>query len=367
MSEEVKKLITKDDLINDGFMINKKFVVVDSTLYTPEAFEYIQELVNFTGSILFVSDTKKIYARGKYFGGDIFQADLLYFNQFETFNEEGLKTGITAAQHAKSTMEFHGGEHMTLFAEYDNITGANRVHFDYDLNNAVNKDRFTIDQNAQYNLAVVDGKVKMEKYIPINITMSSLPILEYDSGDTDVVIKLSITGSKPLTQMDISVEFDSPELNENIILTDYIDLEKSNTSEVYGHVPNNTDMTFILKYSDGETNKIAKVKQTWGYGCIYGSAILDNQPSVEHFNEFNKYVISNNPAKTVTIEQNGEEYGWFVCPAEFNVVFTDASTNLQGGWRKEYKFEYYCFNTVYQVYRTDHSGLGNIKWIISKK
>lgn len=55
-----------------------KFVVIDSSLYTPEAFEYIQEFVNYAGSILFVSDTKKIYARGKYFGGDIFKLIFLW-------------------------------------------------------------------------------------------------------------------------------------------------------------------------------------------------------------------------------------------------------------------------------------------------
>jgi hypothetical protein len=53
--------------------------------------------------------------------------------------------------------------------------------------------------------------------------------------------------------------------------------------------------------------------------------------------------------------------------SEFDVTFTDSSTNLQGGWLKTGTFEYYGFNSVYQIYQTEHTGLGKNKWIITKK
>jgi hypothetical protein len=57
----------------------------------------------------------------------------------------------------------------------------------------------------------------------------------------------------------------------------------------------------------------------------------------------------------------------FACPKEFDVIFTDASTNLQGGWKKIGTFTHYIFNTEYQIYGTDQYGLGSVKWIINKK
>lgn len=355
--ENNKVLITKQELIDKQFMITKKFVVIDSSLYTPEAFEYIKELITFAGSIMFISDTKKIFARGKYFGGDIFEADLLYFTQFETYNEYGNLTGQTDAKHAKSTLEFRGGKHVDLLANYDSVTGNNSINIDYNLDRAVNKERFTIEENAQYNLGVVDGQLKMIKYIPANVKLSSLPLLEYDSGDTEICIDYIIIGTNLLKQFDITTSMEEA----------YIIKEKFTDSKIYAMVPNNTDITFTIQFSDGETTNRVEVKQIWGPACLYGNAVYEEKPSETSFNNFNKYIINNNPSKTLVIEQNGEEYGWFACPSDYNVIFTDASTNLQGGWRKESKFLYYGDNTEYQVYRTDYPGLGNIKWIITKK
>lgn len=354
---ETKLLITKQELIDQQFMITKKFVVIDSSLYTPEAFEYVQELINYSGSILFVSDTKKIYARGKYFGGDIFQADLLYFTTFEVYNKDNELVGFTTATRPKSTLKIKGGEHVDLSAQYNDATGESLMEINYNLSNAVNTERFTMEQNAKYNLAVVDGQIQMIKYVPANITLSSLPVLEYDSGDTEVCIKLTHIGSKPLTQMEINCSLGA----------EYIDLIKTTDKEIYGLVPNNTDTTFTVFFSDGETEGQTQVKQIWGYGCIYGSASIFDAPSSDTFNNFNKYIITNNPSKTVIIEQNMNEYGWFACPIEFDVTFTDSSTNLQGGWLKTGTFEYYGFNSVYQIYQTEHTGLGKNKWIITKK
>lgn len=364
MNEDIL-LITKEELIEQQFMINKKFVVIDSSLYTPEAFEYIQELVNYAGSILFVSDTKKIYARGKYFGGDIFEADLLYFTTFTVYNEninaagniDYRVNGVINATKPKSNLDIRGKGHIVLSGNYDETTGKNTMDINYDLVSAVDTEKFTIDEKAKYNLEVVDGKIKMIKYIPAFVKMSSLPLLEYDSGDTEIHIKLTIGGSKPLTKLDLKTSLG----------VEYINLEKTTDYDVYGLAPNNTDITFSVLFTDDETVGETSVTQIWGYACIYGNALEENKPSPETFNNFTKYIITNNPSKTVIIEQNGDEYGWFACPAEYPVIFTDASTNLQGGWRQIDTFEYYGYNTVYNVYRTEHPGLGNIKWIISNK
>lgn len=349
---ENKQLITKQELIDSGFMIIKKLVMIDSTEYTPEAFDYILGLADLVGSIVFVSDSKKIYANGRYFGGDIFQADLLYFTDFRTLDENGVVTGVSSAKHPKSILDIKTYGHLKSFADYDESTGANSIDFYYDLNSAVDTEEFTMDSNAKYNLAVVDGKIKMVKYVPCKITLSSLQILEYDLGEQVVEIAVKYTGSKPLQSFDLSLNYEP--------LNDYI-LEGTTQNKIICRIPNNTDIIFNIKYSDGITFSEVVLKQIWGYGIFYGKG---NEWNIENMS---KYIISDNPSKTITIEQNDGEYGYFACPKEFDVIFTDVSTNLQGGWSKIDTFEYYSFNTVYQIYRTDNAGLGYVKWNVTKK
>lgn len=353
MDEEVL-LITKEDLINSGFDIIKKLVMIDSTIYTPEAFEYILSLVDSRGAICFVSDSKKIYAQGRYFGGDIFQADLLYFTDFAAVANNGIIKSKTSAKHPKSTLYLQGLGHVVTNAIYDDETGANTVTFDYNLSNAVNKDSFTIDTNAEYKLDVVNGQVKMIKYVPCKVILSSLDVLEYDSGDTIIEIDMKYIGSEDLVSLNVTTE----EFDVGII-----DLEQSTNEKIVATIPNNTDVTFVVEYSDGKTVNYSTIKQIWGYGIWYGSLLEWNQ---EQLINLNKYVAFDNPNGTLTIEQNGNEYGFFICPSEWEIKFIDNSTNLQGGWRPFDTFTYYGFNTEYTVYKTEQSGLGYVKWTISK-
>ena len=354
---ENKQLITKQELIDSGFMIIKKLVMVDSTDYTPEAFDYILELADLVGSIVFVSDSKKIYANGRYFGGDIFQADLLYFTDFITTNENGNITGISSAKHPKSTLNIKTKGHLQAKADYDETTGKNSIEFNYDLNSAVDTEQFTMDSNAKYNLAIVDGKIKMIKYIPCGVNLSSLPILEYDSGETVVNVGVNYSGSKEITEVKVSCDpMYFPEDPKRTIIT-----EGTTNNNIILTIPNNTDVLVKVKIKDGVSEAETSTKQIWGYGIFYGKGLLWN------IENMSKYLISNNPSKTIIIEQNEGEYGYFACPKEFNVVFTDVSTNLQGGWSRIDTFLHYSFNTEYQVYRTDNTGLGYVKWNVSKK
>lgn len=355
------ELLTKNYLIETGFSIQKKFVIVDSSKFNDEAFDYIKELVDAAGSILFVSDTKKIYVHGRYFGGDIFQDDLLYFTNFVSYDNEGNITGQTTARRPKSSLQLQGLGHMQAIAEYDDITGENKIKFDYDLNSAVNNEQFTLDSNAKYNLAVVDGQIKMQKYVPISLKVSSLPVLEYDSGDTVVEINIMVSGTYSLQSLSTKTNIDTEDKK-------YIVGFDSETSKLFVEIPNNTDVEIYITYSDGIETNVITVKQLWGSYCFYGTTDFDLENINDSFKNYpNKYLITNDPSKTITIEQNGYEFGYFICPSKYKLIFTDSSNNLQGGWKKINDFTYYSTDINYTIYRTENSGLGKIKWIISKK
>lgn len=363
-----EKLIQKQELIDTGFFLNKKFVMIDSTKYTPEAFEYILSLADASGSIIFVSDTKKIWAKGKYFGGDIFQADLLYFTEFEAIDGDGNKTS-TAAHHAKSKLTIKTDGHLNATAEYKEETGENEIKFNYDLESAVNKDEFQIDAKSFYSLNVVDGQIKMEKYTPLSILLPGLNLLEYDSGDKKLYIPITISGGNGIMNFEVLSETALPEEPQIIIE------EETTTQSIAAIVPENTDVLFTVNASDSRMRTSGTTVQQWGYGCLYGSSVNSEMTVKDDILNagFEKYLTMDNPSKTIIIEQNGEEYGYFICPDKFGgdksiaIEFIDVSTNLTGGWRKIGSFENYSFNEVYNIYRTEQTGLGYMKWKITKK
>lgn len=355
------KLITKQELISSGFFLNKKFVMIDSTKYTPEAFEYILNLADETGSIIFVSDTKKIWAKGKYFGGDIFQADLLYFTEFEAIDGDGNKSS-TSAQHPKSKLTFKTDGHLNATAVYKEDSGENEINFNYDLDGAVNKEEFQFDPKSLYNLNVVNGQIKIEKYTPISISLPKLNPIEYDSGDKELTCNVGIFGGNTILSFGVTTITGRPEEPELVLGVD-------SAGFFTVLIPNNTNVTIKVNASDGKSGAEETVSQNWGYACYYGSSTNAEMTLKEEIlgAEFKKYITLNDPSKTITIEQNREAYGYFVCPAIFKVEFIDVSTNLTGGWRKIGSFTNYSFNETYNIYRTEQTGLGYMKWNVTKK
>jgi hypothetical protein len=95
---EIRKM-TIDEVKQNPPALNRKFILINSSLYTNEAFEYILELVNETDSILFIRDTKKIYTHGEYFGGDLWEDSLFYFGNFQILNDaDEVKVSLEAEE-----------------------------------------------------------------------------------------------------------------------------------------------------------------------------------------------------------------------------------------------------------------------------
>lgn len=355
-------LINKQNLIDSGFHINKKFVMIDSTKYTPEAFEYILGLADECGTIVFVSDSKKIWAKGKYFGGDIFQTDLLYFTEFAAIDGDGNKTS-TSAHHPKSKLTFKTDGHLNATAVYKEETGENEINFNYDLDGAVNNEEFQIDAKSFYSLNVIDGQIKMNKYTPLSVSLQKLNLLEYDSGEKMLNISVNISGGNGLKLFEVSTKTALPEEPQIIVE------EATSSQNIVAIIPENVDVLFTAVCSDSRMQTSGSTVQQWGYACYYGKELNPELIIKEDIfaADFNKYIILDNPSKTIIIEQNGEEYGYFICPAKYPVEFVDESTNLTGGWIKIGTFSNYSFDEIYNIYRTEQVGLGYMKWKVVKK
>lgn len=379
-------LITKEQLIAEGFLINKKFLMVDSRVYRTEAFEYILQLADIAGSLVFVWDTKKIWANGKYFGGDIFEADLQYFTYLHTYDENGWPTGVTTANEARDRLYIKGQTHVLPKAIYNEVNGNNELIIDYDLKAAVNDEVFELDMNAEYNLEVVDNQITMNKYIPLSLAViNDPPMKEFDTGAiTDLEIYVKAYGTrKSIIQFYTDDDPDKPEDFTPLTVTESVEncitsIQVGPNPGIMCDIPENTKVIFTFRGDDGKRTAMTQTAQEWGYGVWYGARDFgeDNTFDMNKFDdEFNKYVITTNGSnigRTITIDQAATENGVFICPSIFNVTFTDTSTNLQGGWYpyadgtsdinlKKYKAPN---NQLYTVYVTDNVGLGRVTWQI---
>ena len=67
--------------------IDKKIILVDSSKYTDEAFEYLLDIIDESKIIAFIVNERKIYTHGEYFGGDLWEDSLFYFGNFQILDE----------------------------------------------------------------------------------------------------------------------------------------------------------------------------------------------------------------------------------------------------------------------------------------
>ena len=380
-----EKLITIQDLKNENFYPNKKWLMIDSRAYTPEAFQYVLKLSDIEGCLVFVYNTKKIWANGQYFGGDIFEADLNYFSQFVSRNEHGILTGIIQAQNPKELVQFVGINHVSVTAQYNEETGDNLMLFDYDLKGAVNTNRVEIG-GSKYNLVVENGQIKLNEYKPMTVTLSSLTPLEFDSGDeyTTVSFKIFIGGTIPnpdLVQLNLGSTADD---GSQISAT--LDPE---TNTVTAEIPKNVNVKFDVEFTDGETSGKVSVWQKWGYKIyigiydhnIFGEGTFNIEEVADFVKIYNSLIDNANllldtfiwvPGtklnKSSKINVNNGDYGLFICPSLLSLEFTDVSVNLTGGWQPAYNKTHNFYSgdneTEYIIWRTDHTGIGLVNWKI---
>ena len=350
--EYLSEYITLEDLIASEFKVTKKIILVNSSLYTNEAFDYVLERADENESIVFITDQRQLYTHGGWYGGDVFEENLKSFTKILVSDSEENIKGSLLAETANETLDFRGEGGIDLSAEYDILHDKNIVRINYNLNSAVNESAIVeLSEDIKLTLRVEDNKIVLKKYDGANVEFENTRILEYDSGTTFIGVKVKIKDPSKLTSIrayadnNVRASYDASSMSVNAV------------------IPANTDTTLYLDYVYDGISGSTSIKQLWGYGWCYGISEIDSTI----FDSAIKNIEKEFKEKTIKISQPVGEYGWIAYPKSTELIFTDADTGIAGGWKKIGTFIKYSKNIEYQTYRTVNAGLGTVNWRITKK
>lgn len=358
MPEKIKY----DELVNQNIKIEKKFILIDSRNYTAKAYEYLLSLVDKSESIAFISDTRKIYTQGKYFGGDLWKESLYYFSGFEILNENDEIVDAINASNGDSKLRIKSENGLivkNISEEDENGNIKNTLVLGYDLETAIDSSPIKINPNYEYNLGLENGKIKINEYIPINIIPQDVDDFELDSfEEAEIEYRFLVIGN------DTNKEF---KIIDNLTSEEVPYIFNGNILKFSTKVYKNSNKEFSINYSDSRYSKNYLFTQKWSNFILY-STIEINEETREKAIRYIPIEGENIKGEFI-LTQNEEEYGYFACPYELDksFFFKDWSNGLAGGWKKIGIIYLYSQNLPYMLYKTNQSGLGKIKWIIEKQ
>ena len=363
--------ITKTTLIENDAKVTKRFVLLDSTQYDEEAFEYALSLVTAAGSIAFISDRNLIWAQGQYFGGNVMDDSLFYWSTIRCMSENSNEIQELLPSGRDAALEIRTDRFINVSTSSDSEANTNIIDLSIKTYDIVNQEPMTLDSNATYRLGTdADGRIALIKYIEPTLTYSTFMPIEFDSGDTLITFTIRIDGTDVLTVFEIAATSSSAYVNtSNVIQT--VNRIDERTMVITAMIPNNTQIAFAVHYGDAKIEKTDYMMQNWGYGVYYGHALLadDYIFSKDSLHDIsilqNKYVMHTPYAVTITIRQAPNEYAVFACPADWHPSFTDTSIGMQGGWHIRESIYVYSTLTKYYIWETDQRGLGDITWMIA--
>lgn len=349
------RVMSLEELRNNPPLFDKKFLLINSSLYTDEAFEYLLELINETDCIAFIRDLKKIYTHGEFFGGDVWEEDLLCWGAFQLLDENDDIITELAAEELNDKIRFKSNNNITLTAEEYYVHGEKlkTIVIGYDINNSVDTSIFTVDDStAQFNLEVNEGKIGINKYVPISVSVSgdTTPI-EFDNAPDRIQFFLDVKGTAQNKNIYVTTG-----TNETVQIAD-------DYSSVSATITPNTNVNYLVIYSDGQNEGSVMFEKKFGYGLFYST----EQITKDNIHDMNRVVVLNSCKCNITLDQGDENYGWFACPSNCKPIFKDTYSGICGGWTKVGKFRIYSNNIEYDVWRTENSGLGENNWEINEK
>lgn len=356
MADEVLQVrkMTVDEVKANPPVIDKKFVLINHSLYTDEAFEYILELVNETDAVVFVSDTRQIYTHGEYFGGDVWDDKLVYFSTFQIFNDSDEEISKLKAELADDKLRLQGINNITLTAEEYYAAGdkVKILKIGYDIANSIDNSVFTIDDpTAQYNLEIKNDKIAVNKYIPIRVEVKeNTNIFEYDNYPEIIDFDINIFGTS--TYKEITGTSDN---NASV------SFNETYTKAIANVVPN-SNTNYLILYSDGINGGSAIYKQEFGYAVCWSNVEITK----DNFNTLDRKIMKYSCECEFFVDQEDDKFAWFACPKECTPTFIDNYSGLAGGWKKYSEISIYSLNMEYTIWRTENYGFGLNKWTIKE-
>lgn len=341
---DINNKISIDDL--QGIQITKKFVKIDSSKYTEEAFNYILQLIDQEQSILFDEYTNRIYTLGNYYGGDTLKENLLYYSHILSIDiNDQLIDEITAKVNS-SALAFRGNDGIII--NTSSTQDYDVIDIRYDLKSKLSNDTISIN-SKDYTLSIGnDDKLGISEYIKPKLLIDDSS-LYYDDYNTDVIDKQFTLEIESSVKLEDFKEYEISGVDCEVL--------SYNDSSILVRIQHNKDANVLFKYDDGITNDEITVPIKWQLKCYYG--ITDRYDIWQTISSYNisDSIIDNE----FEINQTEDEmYGYFKCPEGYHPMFIDKKRNIQGAWHQLY-YEY-INNTKYVVYLTDNNGLGIVTW-----
>lgn len=348
--EETGNKISLLDLLSVNTKVQKKIITINSSLYEDDAFEYLLRLVDENESIAFVTDRKQIYTHGTWFGSDIWEDTVKAFSGFDIVNADSSVSSIKAND-IDSVIGITGENGIELSVEQQKLTRKNILHIKYNVDSIIDNDNYVNIDNDNFTLGDENNKMFIKKHTYENVHLSEPDTLEYDKPDTNVQIKIYVDDIEKFTL-------------ENIFTDNAISIEyNENTNTIDALIKSNVDTKIGIEYYyDGSKFKTSVI-QRWGYKWYHGT----EEMNLSNFNLYSTEIEPEFVEKTIKLNQLLGEYGYFVYPKMYDIVFIDSDSSIAGGWKKIGKFVKYSKNIEYQIYRTSNAGLGDVTWHITKK
>lgn len=343
--------ITIDEVKESNLFINKRLVLIDSSLYTDDAFEYVRTLIDKNEAIAFITDTRKIYTQGQYFGGDLWEDMLFFFGDYRLLDENGEEITTLKAELMKEQLNISSSNHILISASEKYVEGekTKTLNIGLDINGLVDETAI-LTELGEYKLTVENNKIKLDKYVPIKVGSTTLPMLEYDTQISNVQFNLFYEGSNGVRNVEIySSPSQTVEISEDLMT-------------VTTTITQNTTNAFIVRYNDGVTFDHISLLQTFGFACVYSNTEITSRD----FMTYSRYISDESCDGEFTITQAEGQYGYFACPSIYTPIFKDYESSMSGGWEKIRTLRIYTLNIEYTVYRTEQTGLGTNKWIVNE-
>ena len=334
----------------ENLLIQRKLVSINSEEYTPEALEYIHQLVDNEGSLLFDSYTHRIYTLGRYYGGDTLKEDLLFYTRILNLDIDDNEISYISAKGPESQLAFKGKDSITITTTTKD--GIDVIEIGNDVSKFVNQHLITRKDGSKYILFINDnGQIDIEEYSDPIISLDIKP-LEYDAVDTDeytLEIPIIIDSSIPIdkwTQFEI--------ITEDCELMDLTNDLKMKVKFVKGQ-----DGIIVIDYNDSITSDEISFEVNWSDFVYYGT--YDGDFTYE---EKGKYPLGD-VENTFIIDQGFYDYAFIMLPKEYDIIIIDDLSSLQGSWHKRQRLEIKN-NHEYNVWLTTNEGMGKVRWKIIK-
>jgi len=330
--------------------IIKKFVSINSSRYTDEAYQYIRSLVDDEHAILFDADTNRIWTLGQFYGGDTLKENLHYWNSVLSINLDGSTIDEIICSANDSALKILPRDGVSI-----QFLDGSTISIGYDLKSRVDQTPVKFKDGNEYYISMSSDSViglGEYSYPGIEIDLKYLDATEKDENNKiEKTIKFRTTGD-----VDFSNWTDFNVISLDAIVKSINASKREFTVEFEAGV----DCTLQVTCNDGihETHQLIEIS----FCDKYRYGLYDEIEFVESGID---WIALSDGHFSVDLDIDQEDWrlmkhAYVMIPHSYNILFFDRENRIQGAWHRIDNMT--IDDVVYAVWITDNYGLGLMKW-----